>query len=98
VFIYVRKSPWRGCTRRIRICGGVLHRHPIIIHELVNLAKDNPYPIIIGGDFDLLRYTQDWREVTMVGRKFTWANILPEPTYEKLDQVVMDSTGNLSSL
>ena len=24
------------------------------LHELVNLAKDNPYPIIIGGDFNLL--------------------------------------------
>jgi hypothetical protein len=24
--------------------------------ELVNLAKDNPYPIIIGGDFNLLQF------------------------------------------
>jgi hypothetical protein len=59
VLIYARKSPWRGCTRRICICGGVIHRHPIIIRELVNLAKDNPYPIIIGGDFNLLRYPQE---------------------------------------
>jgi endonuclease/exonuclease/phosphatase family metal-dependent hydrolase len=27
--------------------------------ELVNLAKDNPHPIIIGGDFNLLRYPQE---------------------------------------
>jgi hypothetical protein len=27
----------------------------------------------------------------MVGRQFTWANSLPEPTYEKLDRVLMDS-------
>jgi hypothetical protein len=27
--------------------------------ELVNLAKDNPYPIIIGGDFKLLGYPQE---------------------------------------
>jgi hypothetical protein len=27
----------------------------------------------------------------MVGRQFTWANNLPEPTYEKLDRVLMDS-------
>jgi hypothetical protein len=26
------------------------------LRELVNLAKDNPYPIIIGGDFNLLRF------------------------------------------
>jgi hypothetical protein len=28
-------------------------------HELVNLAKDNPYPILIGGDFNLLRFRHD---------------------------------------
>ena len=79
------------------------------------MAKDNPYPIIIGGDFNLLRYPHekskgrfdnhwpflfnavidslDLREVSMVGRHFTWANSLPEPTYEKLDRVLMDSDG-----
>jgi endonuclease/exonuclease/phosphatase family metal-dependent hydrolase len=82
-------------------------------HELVNLAKDNPYPIIIGGDFNLLRFPfekskgqfddhwpflfnvvidiLDLREVSMIGRQFTWANNLPEPTYKKLDCVLMDS-------
>jgi hypothetical protein len=86
---------------------------PAFLRELVNLAKDNPYPIIIGGDFNLLRYPHeksrgrfdnhwpflfnavidslDLREVTMVGRQFTWANSLSEPTYEKLDRVLMDS-------
>ena len=29
------------------------------LRELVNLAKDNPYPILIGGDFNILRYQQD---------------------------------------
>ena len=27
----------------------------------------------------------------MVGRQFTWANSLPEPTYEKLDHVLIDT-------
>jgi hypothetical protein len=27
----------------------------------------------------------------MVGRQFTWANSLPEPTFEKLDRVLMDA-------
>jgi hypothetical protein len=31
----------------------------------------------------------------MVGRQFTWANSLPEPTYEKLDRVLMDSDWEL---
>jgi hypothetical protein len=84
---------------------------------LVNLAKDNPHPIIIGGDFNMLRYPQeksrgrfdthwpllfnavidslDLKEVSMIGRQFTWANSLPEPTYEKLDRVLMDSDWEL---
>ena len=78
------------------------------LREMVNLAKDNPYPIIIGGDFNLLRFpfekskgrfdnhwpflfnavidSLDLREVSMIGRQFTCANSLPEPTYEKLDR------------
>ena len=27
----------------------------------------------------------------MTGRQYTWANSLPEPTYEKLDRVLMDT-------
>ena len=81
--------------------------------EMVNLAKDNPHPLIIGGDFNLLRFPFEkskgrfdnrWpllfnavidslnlREISMVGRQFTWAYSLPEPTYEKLDRVLMDN-------
>jgi hypothetical protein len=83
------------------------------LRKLVNLVKDNPYPILIGGDFNLLRYRHekskgrfddhwpflfnavidslDLREVTMVGRQFTWANSLPKPTFKKLDRVFMDA-------
>jgi hypothetical protein len=32
---------------------------PAFLWELVNLAKDNPHPIIIGGDFNLLRYPHE---------------------------------------
>jgi hypothetical protein len=81
---------------------------------MVNLAKDNPYPILIGGgDFNVLRFryekskgrfddhwpflfnavidSLDLREVSMIGRQFTWANSLPDPTYQKLDSVLMDA-------
>jgi hypothetical protein len=30
-----------------------------LLRELVNLAKDNPYPMIIGGDFNLLRFRHE---------------------------------------
>ena len=29
------------------------------LRELVNLAKDNQHPILIGGDFNILRYRQE---------------------------------------
>jgi hypothetical protein len=29
------------------------------LRELVNLAKDNPYPILIGDDFNLLRFCHE---------------------------------------
>jgi hypothetical protein len=83
------------------------------LRELVNLAKDNPNPMIIGGDFNLLRFhhkkikghfdihwpflfnvgidSLDLREVAMVGRQFTRANSLPDPTNEKLDRVLMNT-------
>jgi hypothetical protein len=89
------------------------------LRELVNLAKDNPHQIIIGGDFNLLRFRHekskghfnehwpflfnavidslDLREVAMTGRQFTWANSLPEPTYEKLDRVLMILSGKINS-
>jgi hypothetical protein len=32
---------------------------PAFLRELVNLTKDNPHPIIIGGDFNLLRFPHE---------------------------------------
>jgi hypothetical protein len=83
------------------------------LRKLVNLAKYNPHPILIGGDFNFLRFhheksryhfdchwpflfnividSLDLPEVSMVGRQFTWANSLVDPTYEKLDRVLMDT-------
>jgi hypothetical protein len=77
------------------------------------MAKDNPHPMITGGEFNLLRFQREkskghfdshWpflfnavidrlhlREVAMVGRQFTRANSSPNPTYEKLDRVLMDT-------
>lgn len=31
----------------------------------------------------------DIREIDLTGRQFTWANSLPNPTYEKLDRALM---------
>ena len=32
---------------------------PAFLREVVNLAKENPHPMIIGGDFNLLRYPHE---------------------------------------
>jgi hypothetical protein len=37
----------------------------------------------------------DLREVEMIGRQFTWANNLMDPTYEKLDRILMDADWEL---
>ena len=31
----------------------------VFLRELVNLAKDNPYPILIGGDFNLIQFPSE---------------------------------------
>jgi hypothetical protein len=31
----------------------------------------------------------DLREIELIGRQFTWANSLPNPTFKKLDRVLM---------
>lgn len=83
------------------------------LRELINLANNNPHSILIGGDFNMLRFPHekskgrfdnhwpfvfnvaidslDLREVHMTGRQFTWVNSLPEPTYGKLDHVLMST-------
>jgi hypothetical protein len=33
----------------------------------------------------------DLREIELNGRQFTWANSLPNPTYKKLDRVLMST-------
>ena len=56
-------------------------------HEKSRGQLDGHWHFLFNAVIDSL----DLREVHMTGRKFTWANILPEPTYEKLDRVLMDT-------
>jgi hypothetical protein len=48
---------------------------------------NNHWPFLFHVVIDSL----DLREFSMIGRQFTWANSLPEHTYEKLDRVLMDT-------
>jgi hypothetical protein len=78
---------------------------------LVNMCSREALPILIGGDFNILRnpdeknnenYNDRWsfpfnaiidglnlRELEMSGRRYTWANSLANPTYEKLDIILV---------
>jgi len=75
------------------------------------MCSHEQLPMLIGGDFNILRspneknndkYDHRWpflfnaiidglnlRELEMSGRKYTWANSLEKPTYEKLDRILM---------
>jgi hypothetical protein len=75
------------------------------------MANHEILPILIGGDFNILKhpheknndnFDQRWpflfnvvidglnlKELNMTGRRFTWANNLPHPTFEKLDRILV---------
>ena len=46
--------------------------------------------------FNTIIESLDLREIELSGRKFTWANSLPIPTFEKLDLVLASVDGNKS--
>ncbi|XP_073357704.1 uncharacterized protein [Aegilops tauschii subsp. strangulata] len=83
---------------------------PKFLADLVRICGSEQLPILVGGDFNIIRRREeknnvnfdgrwsfmfntiieslDLREIELSGRKFTWANSLPNPTYEKLDRVL----------
>ena len=38
--------------------------------------------------FNTIIESLDLREIELSGRKFTWANAMPNPTFEKLDRIL----------
>ena len=87
--------------------------------ELVNACSRDSLPMVIGGDFNIIRnpqeknndrYNDKWpflfnavidslnlREIELSVRKFTWANNLQIPTYEKLDRVLVSTEWELKN-
>ena len=83
---------------------------PDFLADLVRVCGSEQLPILVGGDFNIIRRRDeknndnfdgrwsfmfntiieslDLREIELSGRKFTWANAMPNPTYEKLDRVL----------
>jgi hypothetical protein len=87
--------------------------------ELVHMMSHERLPILMGGDFNILRHTHEkhkesfegrWpflfnyvidglniRELQMSSRRFTWANSLPNPMYEKLDRILISTEWELNN-
>jgi hypothetical protein len=75
---------------------------PDFIADMVRTSESKNLPMLVGGDFNIIRYfnarrpfmfntiieTLDLREIIMPGRQFTWASRREIPTYEKLDRVL----------
>ena len=81
--------------------------------ELVQACSKEILPILIGGDFNIIRRGEeknnanfdrhypflfnaiieslDLRELRLSGRQFTWANNLVNPTFEKLDRILVST-------
>ena len=81
--------------------------------ELVQTCDKEKLPILVGGDFNIIRSPSeknnnkfnarwpflfnavidglDLRELEMSGRKYTWANSLKNPTFERLDRVLVST-------
>ena len=60
------------------------------MRNLVKKNNDNfdgKWPFLFNAIIDSL----DLREIEMLGRKYTWANSLGVPTYERLDQVLVST-------
>lgn len=81
--------------------------------ELSQVCQDSSYPILVGGDFNIIRRETEknkedgynrWsflfnaiieqaglRELALNGRQFTWSNEHDDPTFEKLDRILMST-------
>ena len=58
----------------------------------MNKDNFNPrWPFLFNADI----YSFDLREIELTGRQFTWANSLTDPTYEKLNMVLMTTKWEL---
>ena len=55
--------------------------------EKNNSRFDARWPFLVNAIIDGL----DLRELEMSGRKFTWANSLPNPTFKKLDRILVST-------
>jgi hypothetical protein len=83
----------------------------MFLTELVSMCSREALPLLIGGDFNILRspdeknkdnYNERWpflfnvvidglslRELELSERKYSWANSLDQPTFEKLDRTLV---------
>jgi hypothetical protein len=89
-------SDLRSLTKLVHLCSH--EQLPILIGEgsfnmLRNPSEKNNdnyehrWPFLFNSVIDGLSL----RELEMLGRRYTWANSLPNPTYEKLDRILVST-------
>jgi hypothetical protein len=94
------------------VYGVAQDRHkPSFLVELVRVCENEMLPLMVGGDFNIIRRQEeknnenfyarwpfifntiieslDLREIVMSGRQYTLANERDNPTYEKLDRILV---------
>lgn len=54
-------------------------------HEKNNTNYNDRWPFLFNAIIDAFNY----RELALLGRQYTWANNLQNPTYEKLDRILV---------
>jgi hypothetical protein len=96
----------------VAVYGAAQDRHkPSFLTELVRVCENETLPLMVGGDFNIIRRQEeknndnfyarwpfifnaiieslDLREIILSGRQYTWANRRDNPTYEKLDRILV---------
>lgn len=105
------KSSGKKCNLDVVYGTAQLEFKEGFLTEFAQLCNKCQEPMIIGGDFNIIRKTSEknkpcvlpkWsfifnsiietsglKELPLQGRMFTWANNLEDPTFEKLDRILV---------
>jgi exonuclease III len=65
------------------------------LSELSSFCSKCSHPLLIGGDFNILRRESDKNKPGGTGRQFTWSNNRNPPTFEKLDRFLVSPDWDL---
>lgn len=83
--------------------GGAANKQGTGVERVSSTLRSGPWPYVGSTQANLSNtlgthlfeadstFLGDLREIDLMGRQFTWANSLPIPSYDKLDQIIGNS-------